>query len=408
MGDRGPLLLLLTNRYPFGSGEEYLEHEIRHLARRFERIVVLPCMPPNSAAERAVPDNVDVVRYQPPDHRRSLPMMLRQGHRALRTRPAHPVHRAYDSYFEGRARAVADAATAGLVDALQGQVPAVVYSYWFYITARIGIELRHRLLWDVPVVTRAHGYDVNVPASPVRYLPQRRYLLEGCDQVHPVSDAATRYLRETYPSTAAKVSTRRLGTPEPPSGSTASRAPFIVVTCSTIRPLKRLDLVRNAVEILRASGHDVRWTHFGDGPGRHVDRLHGSQPGSDWIDLRGYVPNAQIFAEYQALAPSVFVNASTSEGVPVSVMEAMACGIPVLATDVGGTRELLGPVDEWGLLPADLSAEHLAAQVESLVLTADDETYAARARDVRRRWEAVARADTVYAAFADELAALCL
>lgn len=405
MGENGPLLLL-TNRYPFGSGEEYLEHEIRHLAQRFERIVVLPCMPPNSATERAVPDNVDVVRYQQPNHHRALPRMLWNGHQALSLRPRHPVHRAYDSYFEGRARAVTDAAMPGLMDALQGQAPSVVYSYWFYITAKVGIELRRIFGWDARVVTRAHGYDVNVHASPVRYLPQRPALLDGCDRIHPVSDIATRYLRESYPETAAKVSTRRLGTPEPLSGSVASRLPFMVVTCSMVRPLKRLDLVRAALEMLRERGHDVRWTHFGSGPRRQLDRLLGSPSDSSWIDLRGYVPNAQIFAEYQALAPSVFINASTSEGVPVSVMEAMACGIPVLATDVGGTRELLGPLDTWALLPADLTPEHLAAQVESLVLAVDD-TYAARAHDVRKRWESVARGDTLYADFADKLVSLC-
>lgn len=405
MTDRRPLLLL-TNRYPFGSGEEYLEHEIRQLVRRFDRVVVLPCMPPNTTAARAVPDNVVVVRYQQPDHRRDLPRMLWRGHRGLSSRPTHPVHRAYDSYFEGRAQAVADAATPALVDALHGQVPAVIYSYWFYITARVGIELRRRLNWNVALVSRAHGYDVNVHASPARYLPQRPLLLEGCDRVHPVSDAATRYLQETYPSMASKVATRRLGTPEPPSSSVASRNPVTVVTCSMIRPLKRLDLVRDAVAILRERGHDVRWTHFGSGPRRQLDRLRGSPSDSSWIDLRGYVPNAQIFAEYQALAPSVFINASTSEGVPVSVMEAMGCGIPVLATDVGGTRELLGPLDTWALLPADLTAEHLAAQVESMVLAVDD-TYAARAHDVRKRWESVARGDTLYADFADELLSLC-
>lgn len=406
MGEHGPLLLL-TNRYPFGSGEEYLEHEIRHLAQRFGRVVVLPCMPPNSSTERAVPDNVKVVRYQQPNHRRALPRMLWHGHRALSLRPNHPVHRAYDCYFEGRARAVTDAATSALIDALQGQTPAVVYSYWFYITARVGIELRSRLGWAAPIITRAHGYDVNVHASPVRYLPQREILLDGCDRIHPVSDASTRYLEETYPSTAAKVSTRRLGTPEPLSESAASRTPLTVVTCSMIRPLKRLDLVLAALRLLRDRGYDVRWTHFGSGPRRQVDRLLGQQSDSDWIDLRGYLPNAQIFVEYQALAPSVFINASTSEGVPVSVMEAMAFGIPVLATDVGGTRELLGPLDTWALLPADLSAEQLADQVESQVLAVDDETYAARGRDVRQRWESVARGDTLYADFADELAALC-
>ncbi|NJK95527.1 MAG: glycosyltransferase [Bacteroidales bacterium] len=44
----------------------------------------------------------------------------------------------------------------------------------------------------------------------------------------------------------------------------------------------------------------------------------------------------------------MFLNTSLSEGVPVSVMEALSFGLPVIATDVGGTGELIN--DEVGML----------------------------------------------------------
>lgn len=180
----------------------------------------------------------------------------------------------------------------------------------------------------------------------------------------------------------------------------------MVVTCSMIRPLKRLHVVAQAVKLVRQRGHDIRWTHFGAGSGRYADRLYASVANSPHVHLRGYVPNARIFAEYRDLRPSVFVNASTSEGVPVSAMEAMASGIPVLATDVGGTRELLGPMADSALLPANLTADHLASSFEGL-MRVTEETYASYTRAARQRWESVACGQALYSDFADELVALC-
>jgi colanic acid/amylovoran biosynthesis glycosyltransferase len=77
-----------------------------------------------------------------------------------------------------------------------------------------------------------------------------------------------------------------------------------------------------------------------------------------------------------------FVNLSTSEGLPVSIMEAVAWDIPVVATAVGGTPELVGPELGTGeLVAADAGPDAVAAVLER-VLEADDGTY-----HPRRVWE---------------------
>ena len=53
------------------------------------------------------------------------------------------------------------------------------------------------------------------------------------------------------------------------------------------------------------------------------------------------MPNKKIYEFYEKEKPDLFINLSSSEGVPVSIMEAMSFGIPVIATDVGGTREIV-------------------------------------------------------------------
>jgi glycosyltransferase involved in cell wall biosynthesis len=87
----------------------------------------------------------------------------------------------------------------------------------------------------------------------------------------------------------------------------------------------------------------------------------------------------------------VFVNASTTEGVPVSIMEAMSFGVPVVATDVGGTGELVNSRNGALLVPNPTPAEiadailrtvhDRAAKSRATLDTFDDRIDAARVHE---------------------------
>jgi glycosyltransferase involved in cell wall biosynthesis len=104
-------------------------------------------------------------------------------------------------------------------------------------------------------------------------------------------------------------------------------------------------------------------------------------------------------------ALDVFVQSSDTEGTPNAVLEAMALETPVVATDVGGTRDLMSP-DVHGLLVPRRDPAALAAAIGSTL--ADPETTAARVAAARRRVETElsfdARMDKVERIY-DELAA---
>lgn len=51
----------------------------------------------------------------------------------------------------------------------------------------------------------------------------------------------------------------------------------------------------------------------------------------------------QVMNYYKEHHFDVFINMSTNEGVPVSIMEAASFGIPIIATNVGGTSEIVQP-----------------------------------------------------------------
>lgn len=414
-----PDVLLLTNRFPYGTGEEYLEPELPHLVTAFDRVTVVPTMQTaGQQPTRTVPPGVTVLPLDLPPGRTGRVRLTVEGLRTGTVRPGlphlphqplRPVARLYEAYFEARSQAVARRVLARLAET-GIELPGLLYSYWFYVTARVADLLADQRPGGRPVVvSRAHGYDVNVAASPVRHLPQRPLLLDHLDRVHPVAEVNAVRLREEHPRHADKVTARRLGcaAAQDPDQPVARQHPFHVLTVSTVRPLKRLDLVAEAVGILQREGVPVRWTHLGGGrPGAVRDlRRRVARLGPGTVDLAGPLPHGQVLERYAALRPSVLVNVSTSEGVPVSVMEAMAHGVPVVATDVGGTGELLGGQPEVDLLPPDLDAAWLAAALLRLLdLPAD--RYALVCRSNQQTWREGWDAEVVLGEFARELAAL--
>lgn len=59
------------------------------------------------------------------------------------------------------------------------------------------------------------------------------------------------------------------------------------------------------------------------------------------INFYGEIENNRLMEEYKKNCFDVFLNVSESEGIPVSIMEALSFGIPVIATDVGANQEIV-------------------------------------------------------------------
>jgi glycosyltransferase involved in cell wall biosynthesis len=120
----------------------------------------------------------------------------------------------------------------------------------------------------------------------------------------------------------------------------------------------------------------VTWYHIGD---ENLDNIKDAtiaeykiqkaklaQSGHvNYIPL-GKLSSDQVFDFYLKTPVSLFISVSAAEGLPVSIMEALSFGIPVLATDVGGCNELVN--ENTGLLiPADSSAREIAKSISDLI-----------------------------------------
>ncbi len=114
----------------------------------------------------------------------------------------------------------------------------------------------------------------------------------------------------------------------------------LIVSFSNVIPLKRVELI---FEVLNGLvNHEIRWVHFGDGQNlpELEQKIALEKKSHLTVEFRGRVSNEEVLDFYKQEGPYFFINLSTSEGIPVSIMEAFSVGIPVVATAVGGSPKL--------------------------------------------------------------------
>ena len=80
--------------------------------------------------------------------------------------------------------------------------------------------------------------------------------------------------------------------------------------------------------------------------------------------MPGSIPNDAVIQYYQQHHVDLFINASETEGLPVSIMEAYSFGVPVIAPAVGGIPELVNAGTGY-LLSPEASAQEIAAAIQS-------------------------------------------
>ena len=235
----------------------------------------------------------------------------------------------------------------------------VFYSYWFYESAYAAARLR-RFYPGSRFVSRCHGYDLYEVRHPGGYLPFRPFLTERVDTLYPISQNGVDYLRARYPKVGS-LCLSRLGTDDHGLCAAEKSGITTVVSCSSLVEVKRVDLL---IRALALCDQPLRWLHFGDGPLMETlkKQAEALPPHIQW-QFMGNVPNSELMDHYKTTYVDVFVNVSSSEGVPVSIMEALSFGIPVVATDVGGTHEIVVDGHNGLLLPADPDPAAIAAAI---------------------------------------------
>jgi glycosyltransferase involved in cell wall biosynthesis len=218
----------------------------------------------------------------------------------------------------------------------------VVHAHWMYPTGWVGLRAARRV--GIPIVVTAHGGDVNSAIRTPGLANLVRYVGNTVDKVLTVSDDLAGKL-VSMGVESEQIEVVPLGV-DPPT-VTVERSPTNRPTVVFVGSLIRRKGVATLLRALERVPHDLLEVEIlGDGPER--DQLEQmSRLVAPKVEFRGEVPPADVTVALAAA--DVVVLPSHSEGRPVVVMEAMAAEIPVIATDVPGTRELVRN-EQTGLL----------------------------------------------------------
>ncbi|HPD39614.1 MAG TPA: glycosyltransferase [Mesotoga infera] len=403
MSEPRMVLAIFTNHYPFSPGEEFLESEVEIL-RKYFRLCIVPMS--ERGKLQSVPKGVET------DY-----SLLGSIEKLSRKRMRRAVLGLSNLRFLGEKRTTIfskriyqminySALGTTILDWFEKRCNLekdnmILYSYWLTFAA-FGVSLIKEKFPNITAVSRAHRHDLYEHVSP-KPLPYRKKILEMLDRVFCISEDGRNYLLQRYPDFARKIIVSRLGT-EDFGLSRLSENGFQILSCSSITEVKRIDLIIAGVERFAQSikPEKVFWTHIGSGPladqmlikARELVKCDNLE-----YSFTGQLTHSEVLDHFRNNPVDVFVNTSSSEGLPVSIMEAMSFGIPVVATDVGGTSELVSN-DAGALLASHCTPEDVCKGIMSVFLKAKDPTVRDRAR---RKWETHAKADVNFKKFAELL-----
>jgi len=243
---------------------------------------------------------------------------------------------------------------------------------------------------DRPAVTIFHGYDISRLIRDRVWVERYRAVARLGMQALCISHAGRQKLLDIgWPSSQIAVihlgvNTRRFAF-VPPAERWPAR-PWRILMVSRLVEKKGVDVALDAMRRLRDRGCDVELRIIGDGPERTRIEAQIRQSQLTNVSLLGALEHTLTQHEFTRahlyIQPSVTAASGDQEGIPVSLMEAMACGLPVVSTRHSGIPELI--IDgQTGLLTDERDADGLAAAIERLTrdrIGAEQFAQAARAR----------------------------
>ncbi len=247
--------------------------------------------------------------------------------------------------------------------------PDLIHAHLAYPDGRAAIEYSRRL--GVPVIISVHGHDVReIPNAKGRWRQLVSEALVGADAVVASSGDVRARVIELGADPA-----RVFDIPQgvdcqrfvPGLGRRAGEGGWRLLYAGRFDPKKGLGILLDALQLLCQRRQDISLKLVGGSRAGGTDEVFRQQARRLGIANRVEFVAAQPWAEMPAVmaAADIFVLPSFYDSFGIVLIEAMACGVPVVATRCGGPEDLVD--DEVGRLADVGDAAGLAAAIEDVL-----------------------------------------
>lgn len=179
-----------------------------------------------------------------------------------------------------------------------------------------------------------------------------------------------------------------------PGLSRQSAEKFTVAVTRNLEPIYGLDTAIRSIALAREKVPHIQLKIAGSGPQRpELEQLVADLGLGDTVVFLGRLERASVVELYQA--SDVMLNSSTVDNMPNSVLEAMACGVPVVSTNVGGvpymvrdgeTAVMIAPSDETAMANAIVDLAVDSSKRETLAKNGREEVLQYDWQRVKTQW----------------------
>ena len=365
-------IVYLTSKFPYGKSESWITAELNSLINQGNKIIIIPVFDGIKIVNKDALQLAPYVRKEP---LLSWLIFMQVLHISLRS-PKTIVRILSDVVKQSRSflAVIKNMAVIPKSIFLSSQLKNEKINHIHALSTTTVATMAHILsqILEVPWSFTLHSSSILLP----NYRRTIEFFANSASQCRTVSKITAEdllnYLGDDY---AHKVKSVHLGVninnvDKGKIKKTLDK--FIVVSPAELKSHKGHVYALRAINIMIDEGvKNFKWIFYGEGPLKtELMEAIIEQNLTEFCSLPGRIDHKELLNSYSRGEVDLVVSSSISigdifEGIPVSLMEAMSYGIPVVATDCGSTRELVDGVS--GLLVPQKDSSALAKAINSLI-----------------------------------------